>query len=224
MESAVRKLQWRPQGTEWADYYEDTNYSVDALHQKKQLVTEFLDKTSPKTVWDLGANTGLFSRIASGMGIQTVSFDVDPACVERIYLECVKKGETNILPLLLDLTNPSPSIGWENQERMSLLERGPVDTVLALALIHHLAISNNLPLNMIADFFKKICHSLIIEFVPKSDSQVQRLLSTREDIFPNYTQQAFENEFGEHFLIQHSVKLKDSERTLYLMTRRHAWR
>ena len=220
LESAVRKLQWRPQGTEWADYYEDTNYSVDALHQKKQLVTEFLDKTSPKTVWDLGANTGLFSRIASGMGIQTVSFDVDPACVERIYLECIKEGETNILPLLLDLTNPSPSIGWENQERMSLLERGPADTVLALALIHHLAISNNLPLNMIADLLGKICHSLIIEFVPKSDSQVQRLLSTREDIFPNYTQQAFENESGKYFLIEKSAKLKDSDRTLYLMVRR----
>ena len=86
------------------------------------------------------------------------------------YLECVKNDETNILHLLLDLTNPSPGIGWENQERMSLLERNPTDTVFALALIHHLAISNNLPLKKIADFLNKICSSLIIEFIPKSNS------------------------------------------------------
>ncbi len=118
------------------------------------------------------------------------------------------------------MTNPSPGIGWRNQERMSLLQRGPTDTVLALALIHHLAISNNLPFDRIADFFHKICTSLIIEFVPKSDSQVQRLLLTREDIFPDYTQQFFESEFKKYFNIQSSVKIKDCERTLYLMLRR----
>jgi len=101
-----------------------------------------------------------------------------------------------------------------------LLERGPTDTVLALALIHHLAISNNLPLNKIADFFNRICNSLIIEFVTKSDSQVQKLLSTREDIFPDYTQQVFEREFRKYFTIQSSVKIRDSERTLYLMKRK----
>ncbi len=103
---------------------------------------------------------------------------------------------------------------------MSLLERGPADTVLALALIHHLAISNNLPLERVASFLGRICSSLIIEFVPKSDSQVQRLLSTREDIFPDYTQEAFESEFGRYFSIQSSVRIRDSERTLYLMRKR----
>ncbi len=220
LESAVKKLKWRPQGTEWANYYEDTNYPSDALHQKKQLVAEFFNRSNPRIVWDLGANTGLFSRIASDKGIQTISFDIDPVAVEKNYLECVEKGETNMLPLLLDLTNPSPNIGWENQERMSLLERGPADAVLALALIHHLAISNNLPLNKIAAFFKKICTSLIIEFVPKIDSRVQRLLSTREDVFSDYTLQVFENEFGKYFTIQSSMKIRDTERTLYLMQKR----
>ena len=217
LKTLVNKLNWQPQATEWANYYEDTNYSEDAFQHKKQLITEFLDKINPKTVWDLGANVGIFSRIASTRGIQTISFDIDPVAVEKNYLECVENRELNILPLLLDLTNPSPSIGWENQERMSILERGPVDTVFALALIHHLAISNNLPLYKIANFFGKICNSLIIEFIPKSDSQVQRLLSTREDIFTNYTQQAFENEFGKYFTIQNFVKIKNSERILYLM-------
>jgi hypothetical protein len=219
LESAVKKLKWQPKGTEWADYYEDTNYSPDALHLKKQLISEFLDKIGPKMVWDFGANIGLFSRIASHKGIFTISFDIDSAAVEKNYLECKKNGETNILPLLLDLTNPSPDMGWQNQERMSILRRGPTDTVLALALIHHLAISNNLPFERIADFFSKICHWLIIEFVPKSDSQVQRLLATREDVFPDYTQQAFENTFKKYFTIQSSMKIKDTERILYLMQR-----
>src|SRR5690606_20315282 len=119
------------------------------------------------------------------------------------------------------ITNPSPGIGWDNQERMSWIERGPSDSVLALALIHHLAISNNLPLDNIACFFNKICSgSLIIEFVSKSDSQVQRLLSTREDIFPNYTKQVFEIEFRKYFIIEHSVEIQDSKRTLYLMKRK----
>lgn len=217
LESAVKKLKWRAEGFEWADYYEHTNYSVDGLEHKKQIVAQFLEEVNPGTVWDLGANVGEFSRIASDRGAQTISFDIDPAAVEKNYRECVKEGKATILPLLLDLTNPSPAIGWENRERMSLLERGPVDTVLALALIHHLAISNNLPLGKVAAFFSRICRSLIIEFVPKSDSQVQRLLSTREDIFPNYTQPAFESEFAKHFTISSSGRIRDSQRTLYLM-------
>ena len=221
LESAIKKLKWQAQGTEWADYYENINYSSDVLQHKKQIVAGFLDKIKPIVVWDLGANVGIFSRIASDKGIQTISFDIDPAAVERNYLECVRKGEANILPLVLDLTNPSPSIGWENQERMSWVERGPADTVLALALIHHLAISNNLPLDKIANFFNRVCcRSLIIEFVHKSDSQVQRLLSTRDDIFPDYTQRVFENEFKKYFAIQNSVMIRNSKRTLYLMQRK----
>lgn len=222
LESAVKKLKWRSQGTDWASYYEDATYSEDALEKKKQLVGEFLDKVSPNVVWDLGANIGWFSRLASDRGVLTISFDVDPACVEQNYLESVRKRETSILPLLLDLTNPSPNIGWANEERMSLLERGPADTVLCLALMHHLAISNNLPFGMLADFLAKICDSLIIEFVPKTDPQVQRLLATREDIFSRYTQQAFEDEFGQRFTMQASAQIGDSQRTLHLMTRRQA--
>ena len=220
LESAVRKTSWQPQGTEWAGYYQDTNYSPDAFHHKRQLVSEFLAEIEPEAVWDLGANTGIFSRIAGERGIPVISFDIDPASVEQNYLECVKKGEANVLPLVLDLTNPSPGIGWENQERMSLLERGPTDTVLALALVHHLAISNNLPLGNVADFFSKVCNSLVIEFVPKRDSQVQRLLATREDIFCDYTEQVFETEFRERFTIERSSKIRDSERTMYLMRKR----
>ncbi len=220
LETAVRKLKWQPNDTEWADYYQDTNYTSKVFERKKQIIVEFLDIIKPKNIWDIGANTGIFSRIAGNRKIQTISFDIDPAAVEKNYLDSLKKKETDILPLLLDLTNPSSGIGWENQERMSLLERGPVEAVFALALIHHLAISNNLPLSKIAEFFAKICNYLIIEFIPKKDTQVQRLLSTREDIFPNYTQDAFENKFEQYFKIKKSIKIKDTYRILYLMEKR----
>ena len=217
LESAITKLRWKPHGTEWAEYYDDTNYTSSALEHKKQLINDYLDLIKPKCVWDLGANTGLFSRLASDKGINTIAFDIDPSAVEKNYLECKRNGETQILPLLLDLTNPSGDAGWANEERVSLIKRGPVDMVFALALIQHLAISNNLPFSNIADFFSRICRYLVIEFVPKEDSQVQRLLRTREDIFSNYTLSCFEASFLKHFSILRKQNISDSLRILYLM-------
>ncbi len=222
LENSIKGLKWQPVGTEWADYYEETNYSGASMQHKKQIVDKFLEKIKPKNLWDLGANTGAFSQIAADKGISTISFDIDPAVVEKNYLRCVKQGEKNILPLIIDLTNPSPSIGWENKERLSLPERGPADAVLALALIHHLSISNNLPFNKIAHFFNKICNYLIIEFIPKNDSQIQKLLLNREDIFTDYTQQDFEREFNKYFIIQKSIEINDSKRSLYLMQKKDA--
>lgn len=220
LESAVKKLQWNPQGTDWADYYQDDSYDSVGLEHKKRLVAEFLDEAAPKTVWDLGSNVGLFSRIAASKGIQTISWDMDPGCVDINYRQVIANGETNLLPLVLDLTNPSPAIGWENRERMSILERGPADAVLALALVHHLAISNNVPLDKIASFFAKLCRWLIIEFVPKDDPKVQKLLATREDIFLDYTRQGFEDAFGRSFVIKRSEPIRNSKRILYLMEKR----
>jgi len=220
LESGVRRLNWKPVGTEWADYYSDNSYTPAGREHKHRLVGQYLSAVAPKTVWDMGANTGLHSRLASEMGAHTVAFDVDPAAVELNYLQVVRDRETNLLPLVLDLTNPSPGIGWENEERPSLIDRGPVDLAMALALVHHLAISNNVPLGRIAAFFARICRNLIVEFVPKSDRKVRKLLATREDVFPKYTQQDFEKEFGVLFEIVRTDKVMDSERVLYLMKRR----
>lgn len=217
LESAIKKLKWQPKDTEWGDYVDNTNYSIDALEEKKLLVGNFIDQIKPDNVWDVGANTGLFSRIAADKGIPTLSFDIDPAAVEKNYIQVRKNGESSILPLLLDLTNPSPGIGWDNKERSSLAERGPADAILALALIHHLVISNNVPMSRVAEFFSKMCNYLIIEFVPKQDSKVQRLLSTRKDIFPDYKEDVFEKEFSMFFTILNTEKINNSERTLYLM-------
>lgn len=214
---AVRALKWEPRGTEWADYYTDTNYTEDGFQQKRQIVADFLDAVKPTTAWDLGANNGLFSRLASEHDIFTVAFDSDPAAVEQNYRICRERNDPHLLPLLIDLTNPTPSVGWANRERMSLIERGPVDAVLALALIHHLAISHNVPLPKVAELFSRIGRTLIIEFVPKHDSQVQRLLASREDIFEDYTQEAFERAFSRYFRLRQQQSIRDSARVLYLM-------
>lgn len=217
LESAVAKLKWQAKGTEWADYYDETNYSEQAFNHKKEIVNSFIEKAQPQLVWDLGANTGIFSRLASNKQILTISSDIDPAAVEQNYLECKKNSERLLLPLLLDLSNPSPGIGWANRERDSFLKRGPVDMVMALALIHHLAISNNLPFSRIASLFSEMSSWLIIEFIPKDDSQIKRLLLSREDIFTDYTQHSFEDVFCQYFQIKQKIAIKQSKRVLYLM-------
>ena len=217
LESAVGKLAWWPRETEWGEYYEGTNYSGQAFEHKRALISAMLEEVRPGQVWDIGANTGLFSRLASQAGIATVAIDIDPAAVEKNYRQCRQENEKFLLPLVGDITNPSPGIGWENEERRSLLRRGPVDTILALALLHHLAIANNLPLARIGEFFSGACRTLIVEFIPKSDSQVRRLLATREDIFPAYDVAGFEREFQAFFTIERREAIKESDRLLYLM-------
>ena len=217
LDSAIRKLNWNPSGTEWGNYYDLTNYSDAAFEHKKQLVNEWSVRINPALVWDLGANNGAFSRVASQSGSYVVAFDIDPAAVEQNYRQIKSEKTENILPLLLDLTNPSPAIGWANQERDSFATRGPADMVLALAVIHHLAISNNVPLLKLANFFAEIGQWLVIEFVPKSDSQVQKLLVSRDDIFPNYNREGFEAAFKKRFKVCEAVNLRESERVLYLM-------
>ncbi len=217
LEATVKKLTWKPAGTEWGDYYENTNYTDSAFEHKKQLIKEWSAEKKPALVWDLGGNTGVFSREAAASGAYVVSFDIDPAAVEQNYRVVKAHKEQNILPLILDLTNPSPALGWDNAERDSFGARGPVDMALALAVIHHLAIANNVPLPQLADFFAVHCKWMVIEFVPKSDTQVQKLLASREDIFPNYTRKGFEEAFSARFAIRKSEPVRDSERTLYLM-------
>ncbi len=220
LESTIKGLSIKGVKTEWADYYTATNYTEGSLLEKKELVSKFIQRVQPQTLWDLGANTGYFSRLAADAGIFTLAFDIDPMAVEQGWSEVKAKKEKNILPLVLDLTNPSPAIGWANSERMSFLERGPVDCVMALALIHHLAISNNVPLTTLADFFASAGQWLIIEFVPKEDSQVQRLLATREDIFTNYTPEGFEAAFSQVYQIHAKEPIPGSKRFLYLLERK----
>jgi hypothetical protein len=218
--ATVKALKWQPEGTEWGDYYDDTNYTANAFDRKKQLVSKLLEKAQPQVVWDFGANLGIFSRLASDQGAFVVASDVDPVAVEKSYLHSKQQKDQKLLPLIIDLTNPSSGIGWEHEERQSLVDRGPADLCMALALVHHLAISNNLPFNDIARFFSKVGSWLVIEFVPKTDSQVQRLLQNRKDIFSEYFQECFEQQFAKYFEIIEKQEIEGSQRVLYLMRTR----
>lgn len=220
LESLIESLKWEPKGTEWGDYYSKTNYSPEAFASKKKIVEMFLKSSDPKQVWDMGGNVGVWSRIASAQGIETICFDVDPAAVEKNYLKVRTDQEKNLLPLVLDLTNPSPALGWANRERSSLQERGPSDMVFALALVHHLAITANIPFESIAEFFSTIGKSLIVEFIPKEDSQLRRMLALSMKVFPDYTQKHFESAFQKYFLMKTVKRIQDSARILYFMQKR----
>lgn len=219
LESAITRLTWRPEGTEWMEYESAHGYSDVAQADKREAVTELLREISPRTVWDLGSNTGIFSQLAALSASHVLAIDGDPGAVEIHYRRLRERGECRVLPLWIDLTNPSPAVGWAHRERDSLMSRGPADLVLALALIHHLAISNNTPFEAIAELLFHFGRSLIVEFVPKSDPQVQRFLVSREDIFHNYSQVAFEGSFSKYFRAVRKRQIGDTGRWLYYMVR-----
>lgn len=221
LKSTVNSLSLKNVDTEWGDYYNNTNYNDESFENKKKLVESFGLSVEPSTVWDLGANRGVFTRIFSDKGINSVAWDIDPVAVERNYNQIKKENNENLTAALIDLTNPTPGIGFQNTERDSFETRAQrCDLILSLALIHHLAISNNLPLDRVAEYFSKLSENLIIEFVPKSDSQVKILLSSRKDIFPNYTLDGFKEAFSQYFEIVKEENVKGSERTLFLMKKK----
>lgn len=229
LETTIRNLKSPMSRGFWMQYQQIHNYSEGAERHKEQLVQSYLDKAlthsksdsqSPTIVWDIGANTGKFSRMAAEKCDLVLSFDMDHDCVEAGYRYAAQNELTNVLPLVCDLSAPTPAIGWAHAERASLLERGSATATLALAVIHHLAIGNNVPLEMIAELFSQMGESLIVEFVPKEDSQVKLMLSSREDIFDDYSRESFEAAFSSYFDILDSSDVDQSVRTLYLM-RRH---
>ena len=218
LEHTVNVLKLAAQKTQWGDYYNDTNYSETALSSKQKIVKAML-ASLPKSamVWDFGANDGRFSQLAVEAGAYTVAFDVDYQTVEyNLVKKRRTKSQSLMLPLVQDLANPSPSLGWAHDERLSLEERGPADVVLALALIHHLAISNTTPLPAIADFFARMGRYLIIEFVPKEDSKAQLLLQRRLHPFAHYSQKHFQEAFGACFKLQSKKTVLGSRRVIYL--------
>lgn len=217
LEKSIRKINLNAKKSVWRDYYSDNSYQKTELEKKKKIVTDYIKIIDPKIIIDLGANTGLFSRITSEKSIYTISCDFDPHCVELNYLEGKKKKDKNILPLLLDLANPSPNLGWHDVERDSFIKRNKVDAVMALALIHHLSISNNVPFENLVLLFSELSDNLIIEFVPKEDIQVKGLLVNRKDIYTNYNQAYFEEIFKQKYDIIKKDIITESQRTLYLM-------
>ncbi len=215
----VAGLRWQPSG-HWADYATTTSYSDAATASKAQIVHEMLAAVGGASAWDLGANTGVYSAMAADAGYRVVAWDQDAGSVEAHWRLVRGDGNPAILPLVLDLANPSPAIGWALQERRSFLERGTPDLVMALALVHHLAIGNNVPLPGVAALFARMAPNAIVEFVPKEDPMTRRLLAARRDIFEEYSLDGFRAAFGESFEIVRETPITDSPRTLFLLRRR----
>lgn len=218
--SGIRSMKLPNTKTEWGDYYQEFSYSDESIEHKKTLIKEWTSAIAPKITWDLGCNAGMFSELVQQLSDQIISFDIDHLAIEKFYASVKNKGYRNILPLVLDLGNPSAAVGWANRERKSFVERGKADLIFALALIHHLSIGNNVPFADVAELFSNLTRQLIIEFVPKHDGQAQRLLVTREDIFSDYNQDNFESAFERFFVIENRQQVTGTERTLYLMKRR----
>jgi hypothetical protein len=217
--SCIEKLKYPEQTSTWSNYYTETIISQDYLLNKKEIIRNWLNETEYKSAIDYGANNGEFSALCSKESF-IVAADFDSRCIDELYVNLKNKSERNILPLVLDLSQPSPSTGWNNEEQQSFLSRKYFDLGLALALIHHLAIGKNIPLKMIASLFADSVNRLIIEFVPKSDLKVTDMMRQREDIFDDYTKEEFEKEFSNYFVIVKKEIVSGSERTLYFMNKR----
>jgi hypothetical protein len=212
----VESINYNPKGGRgWTNYAEAGSYTNESQTDKDRIVSMLLSgkrlDLKGSTVLDLGCNTGFYSRLAQNKGFSVISVDSDHDCILKLY------AEPDILPLVVDICNPSPGIGWDNTERLSFWTRiSKVKIIMALALIHHLSIRNNVPLALVADLFADHCSTLIIEWVPLEDKQAKRLLGSRRNI-PEYNIDVFSEAFGRRFDISQPFKIEGSDRVIYQM-------
>lgn len=221
LEDCIQSLKIKPSKSNWLGYTLDNVYSAEAIQAKEKTVSGWLNKIKPTTVWDAGCNTGKFSLLASQKSEYVLAMDVDEYCIENLYTTLKESGTKNILPLNINLSNPSPSIGWANKERETISQRGKADALIALALLHHLRIGNNVPFSMIAEYFSTLTQHLLIEFIPKDDSNVKLMMAGRESTFVDYTEENFISAFGKHFTIDTKQALPGIGRILYFLKKKN---
>jgi ribosomal protein L11 methylase PrmA len=216
----VSRLQPRDAGrTVWRDYAEVNSYSGDETRRKAEFVRQFAACVRPGQLWDLGCNTGEYSKAALQAGARlAIGFDSDAGALERAYLRARAEG-LNLLPLHLDAANPSPSQGWAQHERKGMHERGPADAVLALAFVHHLAVAKNVPLEYVVDWVTGLARSGVIEFVQKDDPMVRELLKLRQDIFSDYSEDTFARALAARARIRRVEQVSAAGRKLYWFER-----
>jgi hypothetical protein len=202
--------------TEWSDYGATCSYSDEDTRAKEEFVRAAVRTRQRSLVWDLGANDGRYSRIASERSDYTIALDADQGVVDRLYRALKAEGTENILPLVGDVADPSPGLGWRGCERVPLGHRGRPDLVLALALVHHLVIGRTIPIRELVDWLAENGGELVVEFPHADDVQVRRLLARkREGSHPDYTRPAFEQALRARLAILGSAELPSGTRTLY---------
>lgn len=219
LEQGIKKLKLPQKATNWTDYYHTCSYNEAGLAAKKAFVEKHLAAPGRKLCVDLGANTGEFSELAARHSDYVLACDSDMEVVRDIQ----KKKLENVLALRIDLGNPTPAYGWNGSERKAFMERAAkADLVMALALMHHLCIGNNVPLPQLASFFAGFAGQVLIEFVPKADPQVKKLLVTRRDIFKDYSEERFRAEFSRYYTFADEQAIPGSERKLFLLKKKQA--
>ena len=213
----VSRLRSREAESMWRDYESTCTYSDADTAAKEAFVRRVVGQRRRDRVWDLGCNDGRYSLIASEGAAFTVAIDSDAPVIDALYVALQKAGNRTILPLLMDLADPSPSIGWRNRERLTLVDRGLPDLTLCLALVHHLSIARNIPLRELVDWLLSLRCELVVEFPAREDPMVRRLLAAkREESHPDYHRETFEELLGDRFEIVDSLELPSGTRTLYL--------
>jgi len=220
LQKLVKSLHWGQSDSTWSDYAGDNSYTQDDHLSKLDFVDQAAAAVAPALVWDLGANTGVFSRVAAEHARYVVAMDADHLAVERHYAALKKEGNRKILPLVNNLADPSPPLGWNGCERKSLPERGKPDLILALALIHHVVISANIPLQDFVSWLAEQSKAVVIEFVTKADPMVKTLLRNKDDQYEDYEQSFFETQVEQHFEIVRRLDLGSDTRTLYFLRQR----
>ena len=199
----------------WMDYVRTRSYSDLAMKQKEGFVRKTLAGQQWRFVWDLGCNTGDFSRLAADHADYVVALDSDPLCVEWLYQGLKQEGRRNILPLVMNLANLSPNQGWAGRERLSLAARGKPDLALCLALIHHLTINCNVPIPAFLSWLAELGTSVIIEFVSKEDPMVRQLLLNKDDTYEDYNRPGFEQYLNQFFNVRDTSAIAGGTRFLY---------
>ncbi len=206
--------------TIWQDYANAHSYSDEEVRTKQNLIAEFVRTTSPQTVWDLGCNSGDYSQVAIDAGAKrSIGFDVDQGALEAAFARGQADG-LDILPLFFDAANPTPNQGWNQAERQGMSERANADGIMALAFIHHLAIARNIPLDDLVGWLMGLAPTGVIEFVPKEDPMVKQLLRLREDIFPDYTLDAFRHHITKRGRIVQDTQVSAAGRRLIQFERK----
>ena len=211
----IEKLEPADTGkTVWGEYAKSHSYTDQEVEWKRQFVHDFVQSRNARTVWDIGCNTGDYSKVAIEAGAaRVIGFDFDQKALDLAYSRS-QSERLKFLPLFLDATNPSPDQGWAQSERKGLASRNSPDAIIALALVHHLAIGKNIPLDDVVDWLVGLSPSGIIEFVPKNDAMVQELLRLREDIFDGYTEDSFIKSLESRAHITNSETISSSGRRL----------
>jgi len=221
LQGIVKKISLGDKKSTWSEYSERGHYIESSLDEKQKFVRDAVASAPRKQVWDIGCNDGVFSRIAAAHSDYVVAMDADPLVVDRLYNTLKAEKNEQILPLYVDLTDSGGGVGWRGQERPGVFDRGRPDIVMALAVIHHMAITFHVPLASQLDMFRDLTPEIIIEMPHADDPMVRKLLTNKRDgIHDDFTLEEFERLLNERFTVKSKMLLSSGTRTIFHAVRK----